>query len=278
MNAWQSVQLSRHPQRPTARDHIERMCDYFFELRGNGNGRDDPAVIIGVATISHHRLALAAVDKGRTAEERKSRRFGMPCPEGFGKARRVFDLAERLCLPLLCLVDTPGAYPGPQAEENGQAQSISRNLERLLTLSTPILVIFIGEGGSGGALALGIGDTVLIMEHAHFSVISPEGCASILWRDARQAPRAAEFLRMSSRDLLEIGLVDGVIPEPPGGAHEDPAASSFILRREIITQLDFLESIPVPSLVERRRRRYGELGVEDMDAEFGYVPSIAMER
>lgn len=239
---------------------MELAADYLFELRGDGRGRDDPAVLAGLASIAGHRLALVAVDKGKGIAERRRRRQGMPLPEGFHKARRVFSLAAKLGLPLLCLVDTPGAFPGPEAEEGGQARAISGNLSRLLSLPVPILVIFTGEGGSGGALALGIGDTVLMMENAYFSVITPEGYAAIIWKDAGRAGEAAESLGLAAADLVRLGLVDGVIEEPGGGAHADPRAATLNLRRAVDENLSLLEAIPVPRLLERRKERYRRIG------------------
>jgi len=269
MNAWRTVQLARHPARPTGGELARMASDYLFELRGDGHGRDDPSVLAGVAVVSDHHLVLVAVDKGRGTEERKKRRQGMPLPEGFHKARRAFSLASKLGLPLLCLVDTPGAFPGAEAEEGGQARSISRNLARLVTLPVPILSVFTGEGGSGGALALSLGDVVLMMENAYFSVIAPEGCASILWKDAAQAPQAAEFLGLTAPELLRLGLVEGIIEEPGEGAHTDPRSAALNLRRAVGEHLSLLKSVPLANLLERRRERYRHLGhfVELEDVE-----------
>lgn len=239
---------------------MDMVAEYLFELRGDGRGRDDRSVLAGVATVAGHRLALAAVDKGRKAEERRERRQGMPFPEGFLKARRAFALAAKLRLPLLCLVDTPGAFPGPEAEERGQALAISGNLALLLRLPVPILVVITGEGGSGGALALGLGDAVLMMENAYFSVITPEGYASIIWKDVRRAGEAAGLLGLTATDLLRLELVDGVIEEPFGGAHADPMSAALNLRRAIGEHLFLLKAVPLSTLLERRRERYRRLG------------------
>jgi acetyl-CoA carboxylase carboxyl transferase alpha subunit len=241
----------------------------FFELRGDGTGFDDPSVMTVLAEIGDHRVALAANDKGRGAAGRRRCNFGMPLPEGYRKARRLFRLAEKLSLPVVCLVDTPGAMAGPEAESRGQARSISRNLAALLSLSVPVLAAFIGEGGSGGALALGIGDTVLMMENAVFSVISPEGCASILWKEASLAPRAASLLRLTARDLRDLGLVDAVVPEPPGGAHRDPQAVAVNLKGALEEHLELLEALPPEVLRSRRRRRYLELTFYERKVETG---------
>jgi acetyl-CoA carboxylase carboxyl transferase alpha subunit len=258
--AWSRVLEARETGRPTARAYLEHACDYFFETRGDRCGKDDPSIVTGLAVIQGYRLALAAHEKGCGASGRADCNFGMPNPAGFRKSQRLFTLAERLSLPLLCLVDTPGAYPGIEAEEEGQAWTISRNLASLASLRTPIIVVYIGEGGSGGALALGMGDVVLMLENANFSVISPEGCASILWRDAGRAPKAAGMLRMTSDDLHSLDLVDGIVPEPPGGASADPHAAALLLREAIAENLGWLEALPLPALLERRRMRYRGLG------------------
>lgn len=254
--AWQRVLAARATERPTAREYIGHACDYFFELRGDRCGKDDPSVVTGLAVMQGYRLAVAAHDKGKGASGRAGCSFGMPGPAGFRKSQRLFALAARLSLPLLMLVDTPGAYPGTEAEEEGQAWTISRNLAALASLRVPVMVVYIGEGGSGGALALGMGDVVLMLENATFSVISPEGCASILWRDASRAPDAAGMLRMTSDDLRDLDLVDGIVPEPPGGASGDPRAAALLLRAAVVENLGWLEALPLPALLERRRLRY----------------------
>ncbi len=260
MRAWKTVQLARHPARPTTRELVEMAADYHFELRGDGCGRDDPSILTAVASVAGHRLALVGVDKGKGVEARKKRRHGMPLPEGLRKARRAFSLAAKLRIPLLSLIDTPGAFPGFEGEEGGQAAAISRNLALLLRLPVPILVVVTGEGGSGGALALGLGDTVLMLENAYFSVITPEGCAAILWKDVGRAPRAAELLGLTATDLMRLGLVDGVVKEPAGGAHTDPRSSALNLRRAVDEHLSLLKAVPLPLLLEKRRERYRHLG------------------
>jgi len=259
MDAWNVVALSRHPQRPTAADYIELACEYFFEIKGDRSGTDDPSVIAGMVVMCGERLAVAGHEKGSGAAERKRRNMGMPGPRGFAKALRLFKLAEKLSLPVLCLVDTPGAFPGVEAEESGQSFAISRNLAALASLKTPVIVTLVGEGGSGGALALGVGDAVLMMENATFSVISPEGCASILWRDAGKAREAAEMLRLTSRDMLELDLIDAVVPEGPGGAHAQPVTAALNLRESVLGHLRALSALPIPSLLERRKERYRRL-------------------
>ncbi len=257
--AWSRVLEARQTCRPTARDYIENLCDYFFETRGDRCGKEDPSIVTGLATMQGYRLAVVAHDKGRGASGRARCNFGMPSPAGFRKSQRLFTMAERLSLPLLCLVDTPGAYPGIEAEEEGQAWTISRNLASLAAIRTPVIVVYIGEGGSGGALALGMGDVVLMLENANFSVISPEGCASILWRDSSRAPQAASMLRMTSGDLRDLDLVDAVVAEPPGGASADPAAAALLLQEAIVENLGWLEALPMTALLERRRMRYRSL-------------------
>ncbi|MDY6796827.1 MAG: carboxyl transferase domain-containing protein [Actinomycetota bacterium] len=257
---WESVLTTRHPDRPTARDYMGLSCDYFLELRGDRCGGDDPSIVAGLARIAGHRFSLVAHDRGKGSAGRCRCNFGMTHPQGFRKARRIFSLAEKLLLPLVCMVDTPGAFPGLEAEEGGQAWAISRNLAMLTSLRVPILVVFIGEGGSGGALALGVGDAVLMLENACFSVISPEGCASILWRDASRAPQAASMLRMTPRELVALGLADDIIEEMPQGAHGDPKFTALLLRQAIIEHLNVLKAVPIPALIDRRRRRYRGLG------------------
>jgi acetyl-CoA carboxylase carboxyl transferase alpha subunit len=254
--AWESVQIARHTARPTARDHADAIFDYFFELRGDRSGKDDPAIITALANLEGRRLAVAAQEKGRGARGRERCSFGMTQPHGFRKTHRLFALAEKLRLPLVCMVDTPGASPGMEAEETGQAWAISRSLAMLVSLRVPVLVLLIGEGGSGGALALGVGDTVLALENATLSVISPEGCASILWRDTARAPQAAAMLCMTPPELSRLELTDALVLEPGGGAHADPAGAAANLRKAIVEHLDVLAAIPPAALLERRRRRY----------------------
>jgi acetyl-CoA carboxylase carboxyl transferase alpha subunit len=258
--AWRQLAAARDGGRPTSRDYIDLIFDYFFELRGDRCGRDDPAVVIGIGLMEGRRLAVAAHQKGGDAASRAACNFGMPQPAGFRKSRRLFGLAAKLSLPLLCMVDTPGAFPGAEAEAEGQAWAISSNLSTLMSLPVPVIAAYIGEGGSGGALALGVGDVVLMMENAGLSVISPEGCAAILWRDASRAPEAASMLKMSASDLAGLELVDGIVPEPPGGASHRPEAAAESLKRCVVENLGWLEGLPVPALLERRRRRYRELG------------------
>ncbi len=257
--AWHAVLSARDAARPASRDYLQIILDYFFELRGDRCGRDDPAIIAGLGSLDDFRVVVVAHRKGGDAASRAACNFGMPQPWGFRKAQRVFDLAARLKLPLLCLVDTPGAYPGKEAEAEGQAWAISQCLVALLGLTVPIIAVYIGEGGSGGALALGVGDVVLAMEGAGLSVISPEGCAAILWKDSSRAPEAASMLRLTARDLLEMELIDGIIPEPRGGASRDPRGAALLLRDRVAENLRWLEGLPTEALLQRRRSRYRKL-------------------
>ncbi|RME31582.1 MAG: acetyl-CoA carboxylase carboxyltransferase subunit alpha, partial [Candidatus Zixiibacteriota bacterium] len=222
LSRWQQVQLSRHPKRPYTLDYINRMMTDFIETHGDRGFADDKAVVTGFARIDGQPVVVVGQQKGRDTKQKLLRNFGMMHPEGYRKARRMFLLADKFRLPIVVLIDTPGAYPGIGAEERGQAEAIAKNIETMFELRVPIVVVIIGEGASGGALGIGIGDRILMMEHAWYSVISPEGCAAILWRDAAKAPEAAEALKVTSDDLLRLDIIDEIITEPVGGAHADP--------------------------------------------------------
>jgi acetyl-CoA carboxylase carboxyl transferase subunit alpha len=228
-NAFERVKIARHPERPYAWDFIERLFVNFIELHGDRRFADDPAVICGFAGYKKWEVFVIGQQKGRDTKQRRLRNFGMPKPEGYRKAIRAMKHAEKFGRPVICLIDTPGAYPGIDAEERGQAEAIAHSLFAMATLSVPIISVIIGEGGSGGALANGVGDVILMFENSIYSVISPEGCAAILWKNSAEAPRASESLRLTADDLLELKLVDGIIPEPAGGAHTsfDEMAKSF---------------------------------------------------
>ncbi len=261
LTPWEIVQVARHPGRPTARQYAERMCDEFFELHGDRVCADDPAIIGGLARIGTTRFMLVGHQKGATTEERIDCRFGMANPDGFRKADRLMKLAEKWGLPVVTLVDTAGAYPGLEAEARGQGEAIGRSLLVMAGLRTPILSIVTGEGGSGGALGIAVGDRVLMLQFAVYSVISPEGCASILWRDGAKAPEAAAALRITARDLIRLGVVDGVIPEPEGGAHANPARAIAIVRKAVIDHLSDLAAFPVGDrLVEERFKKLSAMG------------------
>ena len=257
---WRRVQLARNLGRPRTLDLLSAMADEVIELHGDRGFGDDPAMVAGFARIDGRRIAFVGQQKGADTDENIRRNFGMPHPEGYRKAMRVFELAERFNLPIVTFVDVPGAHPGPESEERGIAESIARSIGLMSRLRTPIVAIITGEGGSGGALAIAVGDTVIALENAVYSVISPEGCASILWRTAEEAPAAALAMKMSAQDQLELGVIDRVIPEPGEGAHADPRETARRLRTVIISELDRLSAMTPDDLVEARYRRYRALG------------------
>ena len=259
--AWDIVQLARDPGRPTARQYAEGMCDEFLELHGDRLCADDPAVLGGLGRIGKTRFVLVGHQKGSTTEERIACRFGMASPDGFRKADRLMKLAEKWGLPVVTLVDTAGAYPGLEAEQRGQGEAIGRSLLVMAGLQTPILSVVTGEGGSGGALGIAVGDRVLMLEHAIYSVISPEGCASILWRDGAKAPEAAAALRLTAKDLVALKVADGIVPEPPGGAGRDPATAVALVRKAVVENLRSLAGEPGGiRLVEKRYRKFQAMG------------------
>lgn len=261
LTRWQRVQLARHPDRPYTLDYIAMICDDFFEMHGDRSFGDDKAIVGGLAQINGRRLVLIGQQKGRDTNERKMRNFGMPNPEGYRKALRLMKLAERFSLPVVTFIDTPGAYPGIEAEERGQAESIARNLFEMARLKTPLVNVVIGEGASGGALGIGMGDTLLMMENTWFSVISPESCSSILWKSWDYKEQAAEALRLTASDLVEMGIADGIIPEPIGGAHRLPKEAADFLKTAIIQAVDELTQQPIVQLLRQRRDRYAAMGV-----------------
>ena len=262
--AWEVVQLARDPGRPTARQYAEGMCDEFLELHGDRLCADDPAVLGGLGRIGKTRFVLVGHQKGSTTEERIACRFGMASPDGFRKADRLMKLAEKWGLPVVTLVDTAGAYPGLEAEQRGQGEAIGRSLLVMAGLQTPILSVVTGEGGSGGALGIAVGDRVLMLEHAIYSVISPEGCASILWRDGAKAPEAAAALRLTAKDLVALKVADGIVPEPPGGAGRDPATAIALVRKAVVENLRSLAGEPGGiRLVEKRYRKFQAMGKFD---------------
>ena len=269
LTVWQRVQLSRHPKRPHTLDYIHAICSEFMELHGDRLFHDDRAMVGGLATLKvdpsfngslRKRVVIIGQQKGRDTKQNLMRNFGMPHPEGYRKALRLMKLAHKFGLPILALIDTPGAYPGIGAEERHIAEAIAVNLREMTTLGVPIIAVVIGEGGSGGALGIGIADTVLILENAYYSVISPEGCAAILWKDRSHAPKAAEALKLSAHDLLKMKMVDEIIPEPLGGAHRNHEGSAENLRKAVLKHLDRLGKIPTAKLLEQRYRRFRDLG------------------
>jgi acetyl-CoA carboxylase carboxyl transferase subunit alpha len=261
LSPFQRVQLARHPRRPYTLDYIERCFSDWTELHGDRHFADDPAVVGGPALLDGRPVMVIGQQKGRDTKENLLRRFGMPNPEGYRKALRLMQTAARFRLPIVTLVDTPGAYPGLGAEERGQAEAIAVNQREMARLEVPVVTVVIGEGGSGGALALAVADVVLMFENAIYSVISPEGCASILWRDGKKSPLAAEALKLTATDLARLKVVDGVLPEPLGGAHRDPAAVAATLKEALIRHLDDLGGVSAETLRERRLQRFRVMGV-----------------
>mgnify|MGYP000375782325 CR=1 FL=1 len=260
LTPWQTVQVARHPARPLLRDYIAGIFSEFIELHGDRCFGDDQGLIGGFAKIDERRVMLIGHQKGKTVEENVRSNFGMANPEGYRKALRLMMLARKYRLPIVSFVDTPGAYPGVDAEARGQAEAIARNLMVMSTLDVPIVVIVTGEGGSGGALGIAVGDAVLMLSNAIYSVISPEGCASILWRDGSKAPEAAEALKLTAPSLLKLGLIDEIIMEPPGGAHRDPAATLAAVKAAILKHLKILLKISPRKLVERRFEKFSRMG------------------
>jgi len=260
LTPMQRVQVARHPRRPYALDYIRNTFTDFVELKGDRLFRDDPAIVGGWARLDGQPAMVIGQQKGRDTKENLYRNFGMPHPEGYRKSLRLMRMAERFRSPIITLIDTPGAYPGLGAEERGQAEAIARNLEEMARIRTPLIAVVIGEGGSGGALALGLADRVLMLENAVYSVISPEGCAAILWKDASQKERAAKALRLTAEDLLELGIIDTIIPEPAGGAHAEPKTASITLRNALTTPLAELTALSDESLLAARAEKFRSMG------------------
>jgi acetyl-CoA carboxylase carboxyl transferase subunit alpha len=261
LSRWQRVQVSRHPERPYALDYIEHISDEFIELFGDRNFRDDKAMIGGLGRIEGQTVMFVGQQKGRTTKQRQFRNFGMPNPEGYRKALRLMKMAEKFDVPVVCLIDTPGAYPGLEAEERGQGEAIARNLMEMTTLKVPIICVVIGEGASGGALGIGIGDRVYMMDNTWYSVISPESCSSILWRSWEHKERAAEALRLSAKDNLSLGIIDGIISEPLGGAHKDPQAAYLNVKSQIKADLDLLTQQGRDARIQGRIEKFSRMGV-----------------
>jgi acetyl-CoA carboxylase carboxyl transferase subunit alpha len=260
LSPWQRVQISRHIARPYMLDYVKHICDEFVELHGDRHIGDDNAMPAGFATIGGQRVAILGHQKGRDTKENLLRNFGSAHPEGYRKALRLMRMAEKFGLPIVTLIDTPGAFPGIGAEERNIAEAIAFNLREMMTLRTPVIAIVIGEGGSGGALGIGIADRVLMMENAYYSVISPEGCAAILWKHREHAPEAASALKLSAQDLSKLGIIDGIIPEPLGGAHNDPAAAAISLKDTLLSTLTELGKVTTAKLLEQRYQKFRALG------------------
>ena len=261
LTPWQINQLARHPQRPYPLDYLSMIFTEWEELHGDRHFSDDPAMVCGVARLDGRACVVIGEQKGRDAKERVYRNFGMPRPEGYRKALRIMKLAEKFNLPVLTFIDTPGAYPGIGAEERNQSEAIARNLFELSRLRTPVLATVTGEGGSGGALAIGMADYLMMLQYSVYSVITPEGCASILFKKAERAREAAEAMRMTARDLLEFKLIDEIVPEPLGAAHRDPAAVAANLKERLIANLDRLCRMPMTRLLSERYQRFMSYGV-----------------
>jgi acetyl-CoA carboxylase carboxyl transferase subunit alpha len=260
LTAWQRTQLARHPKRPHTRDWCKLLLDDFLELHGDRVYGDDAAIVGGLARFESQSVVVIGHQKGRDTREKIARNFGMPHPEGYRKAHRLMDLAAKFGKPVITFIDTPGAYPGLGAEERGQAEAIARNLKRMASLPVPIIVVVTGEGGSGGALAIGMGNRVLMLEYAVYSVISPEGCAAILWGDAGKAPDAAEAMRTTAPELLQLGIIDGIVPEPIGGAHRDWEGAAAGLRTALREQLWTLRPKSREDLVSERYDKFRRMG------------------
>ena len=261
LTPWQRVQIARHPARPYFLDYVASCVTDFVELHGDRFFGDDKAMPAGIGRIGGHRCVIIGQQKGRDVKENVLRNFGSPHPEGYRKALRLMRMAEKFGLPVVCIIDTPGAYPGVGAEERHIAEAIAVNLREMMALKTPIIAVVIGEGGSGGALGIGVADRVLMLENSYYSVISPEGCAAILWKHRKHAPEAAAALKLTADDLQELGLIDGVIAEPMGGAHRDPAAMSTTLTGAITSALETLGEIPLKKLLEERYAKFRGMGV-----------------
>lgn len=260
LNRWDVVQVARHPDRPYTLDYLKHAFSDFVELHGDRRFADDPAIVCGLARLDGRAVVVIGHQKGRTTKDNVRRNFGMPRPEGYRKAIRLMKMAEKFSLPIVSLIDTPGAYPGLGAEERGQAQAIAEALECMAGLSVPVVSVVIGEGGSGGALAIGVANRVLILQYATYSVISPEGCASILFKDASRAPQAADALKLTAPDLVSLGVVDGVVEEPLGGAHRDPAEAGSRLRAAVVKELYDLSRMDAAALRTQRYDRFRGLG------------------
>jgi len=260
LNRWERVQLAKHPNRPHSLDYIQAFCPNFIELHGDRFFGDDSATIAGIGTIDDKKIAIVSQQKGRNTKDNLNRNFGMMRPEGYRKALRIMKIAEKFRLPIVSFIDTPGAYPGIGAEERGQGEAIAKNLFEMAKLKTPIVSIVVGEGASGGALGIGVCDRMLMLENTWYSVISPEGCASILWHDSGKAKQAAEALKLIPSDLLELGICDRIIQEPIGGAHDNPKKMYELLKKVILEELEELEQIPIDSFFDKRIEKYDKIG------------------
>lgn len=261
LTPWEQVQLARHPSRPTTLDYIEMILDDWYELHGDRLYGDDPALVGGIAKFAGRTVVVVGHQKGRDPKESQTRRWGMPGPGGYRKALRIMKLGERFGFPIITFIDTPGAYPGVEAEEHNIGGAIADSIYGMLQLETPIIVAVIGEGGSGGAVAIGVGDRVIMLENAYYSVISPEGCAAILWRDKEKAPEAAKALKLTAREALELGVIHEVVEEPPGGAHTDPKLAAQRLSGALLRSLEKLDGLGLQGLLIQRLENFRRIGI-----------------
>lgn len=260
LTAWQRVQIARHTGRPTTLDYIGHIFDSFFEIHGDRLYGDDPALVAGIAKLDDQPVTVIGHQKGKDTKENIARNFGMPHPEGYRKALRAMEQADKFSRPIICFIDTPGAYPGKAAEERGQSEAIARNLKAMAGFEVPIISVVTGEGGSGGALALGVSNHIYMLENAIYSVISPEGAAALLWKDASMAQRAAETMKITAADLHEMGIIEGVIPEPRGGAHKDPQAQAAAIKETLQQALSELSALDKKALLDQRYAKYRHIG------------------
>jgi len=260
LTPWQITQLARHPLRPYTLDYIPLIFNDFVELHGDRNFRDDPAIVGGFAMLEDQTVMIIGHQKGRTTKEKVFRNFGMPNPEGYRKALRLMSMAERFGRPIITFIDTPGAFPGIGAEERGQAEAIAKNLMVMSRLKVPIIIVVIGEGGSGGALAIGVGDRVLMLQYSTYSVISPEGCAAILWKDGSKADIAARALKITAKDLYKFGIIDEIVKEPLGGAHQNIDVMATTLKETLVRSLHELKKVSLDDLLDKRYKKYREIG------------------
>ena len=261
LTPWQRVQLARHPKRPYTLDYIEMLMTDFVEIHGDRHFADDKSIVGGLAIINGEKIMVVGHQKGRDTKENLIRNFGSPHPEGYRKAMRLMSMAEKFSVPIVTFIDTPGAYPGIGAEERGQAEAIAYNLREMATLQTPIIIFVIMEGGSGGALGIGVGDKIYVLENAYYSVISPEGCAAILWKERSRSPDAAKALKLTAKDLFDMGIIDGIIKEPLGGAHRNPQEAAENIKTAIIKDLEALKRIPKSKLIEMRYTKFRSIGI-----------------
>lgn len=261
LTRWQRYQLARHPRRPYTLDYIKMITSDFVELHGDRYFADDKAIVGGFARLDGQPIMILGQQKGRDTKAKLYRNFGMANPEGYRKALRLMQMAAKFNRPIVIMIDTPGAFPGIGAEERGQAESIARNLREMTMLAIPVIIIIIGEGASGGALGIGLGDRIFMMEYSWYSVISPEGCAAILWRDAAKAPEASEAMKLTAEDVMKLGLIDGIIPEPEGGAHRDPERAASKVKDYIIRSLQELKGLEPEKMIRQRIEKYRQMGV-----------------